>query len=101
MANQKLLNMIGLAKRAGKVITGEELVTKAIQQGRCQLVFVAKDASTNLIKKINDKTQFYNIKSSQEFSTSELSAAIGTDRKVLAITDAGFAKKMETLFMND
>ena len=41
---KKVLNLLGLAKRAGKVITGEELVVKAIQNGKASLVFVAHDA---------------------------------------------------------
>ena len=93
----QLLNLLGLAKRAGKVITGEELVVKSIQNGKAQLVFVAADASANLIKKITDKSSYYEVAVSQMFSEIELSVAIGANRKVLAIADSGFAKKMESL----
>ena len=31
MNKQKVLNLLGLAQRAGKLVTGEELVTKEIQ----------------------------------------------------------------------
>ena len=70
-------NLIGLAQRAGKVISGEELVIKAIQSGKAKFVFLANDAGDNL--------------------TLELSAALGKPRKVVAIADAGFSKKMRTL----
>lgn len=98
MNNLKHLSqIIGLAQRAGKVITGEELVVNAIQKGNVQLVFLANDASQNLIKKITDKSHYYKIEVSTVFSTLELSNAIGKSRKVIAIADAGFSKKMRTL----
>jgi ribosomal protein L7Ae-like RNA K-turn-binding protein len=89
--------LLGLAKRAGKLITGEELVVKSIQNGQAQLIFIAHDASANLIKKITDKSNYYEVSLSQDFSENELSSAIGTNRKVMAIADQGFARKMETL----
>jgi ribosomal protein L7Ae-like RNA K-turn-binding protein len=99
MIKQKLLNILGLAKRAGKLVTGEELVVRAIQNQTVQLVFLASDASSNLTKKVNNKSNTYQIKISQDFTQNELSQAIGSDRKVIAVADEGFAKKMEKLLM--
>jgi len=50
-----------------------------------------------LSKKINDKSHYYQVDVSTVFSTLELSSAIGKARKVLAITDAGFTKKMRSI----
>lgn len=94
---QQLLNLVGLSRRAGKLISGEDLVIKAIQNGKAKLVLVSHDASANLIKKITDKSNYYGVKVSQIFSEDELSKAIGQNRKVVAITDNGFSKKMESL----
>ncbi|MCB4949942.1 YlxQ-related RNA-binding protein [Streptococcus mutans] len=94
--SKKLSNLLGLAQRAGRVISGEELVVKAIQTGQAQLIFLAKDAGSNLTKKVTDKSNYYNIEVSTVFSTLELSIAIGRNRKVLAIVDTGFSKKMRT-----
>lgn len=95
--HQKLLNLLGLAQRAGKVISGEEQVVKAIQHQEVQLVFLATDAASNLTKKILDKSQSYQVEVAHLFSTQELSIAVGRARKVLAISDAGFTKKMRSL----
>ena len=84
--HQRLSNLIGLAQRAGKVISGEELVIKAIQSGKAKFVFLANDAGDN-----------YKVEVSTVFNTLELSAALGKPRKVVAIADAGFSKKMRTL----
>ncbi len=88
---------MGLAKRAKKTITGEDLVTKAIQNGQAKLVILANDASSNLMKKMTDKSSFYEVNICLIFSENELSQAIGQQRKVIAIADDGFAKKMESL----
>ncbi|MGT2949433.1 YlxQ-related RNA-binding protein [Streptococcus devriesei] len=94
---EKLSHLLGLAQRAGRLISGEEQVIKAIQTGKAQLVFLANDAGTNLTKQVTDKSNYYDIEVSTVFSTLELSAAVGRKRKVLAVTDTGFSKKMRTL----
>ena len=94
---EKLSNFIGLAQKAGKVISGEELVVKAIQHQQVSLVFLANDAGPNLTKKVTDKSSYYQTEVSTVFSTLELSVALGKPRKVVAIADAGFSKKMRTL----
>ena len=86
---EKLSNMLGLAQRAGKLISGEELVIKAVQSGQARLVFLANDAGRNC--------NYYNIEVSTVFNALELSMAIGKPRKTVAVVDAGFSKKMRTL----
>ena len=39
--------MLGLAKRAGKVQTGEDICSKAVKSGVSKLIIVACDASDN------------------------------------------------------
>ncbi len=94
---QKILNLIGLAQRAGRLISGEELVVETIQKGQAKLVFLANDAAVNLSKKVTDKSYTYQVEVVTVFSTLELSAAVGKARKVLAVTDAGFTKKMRSI----
>ena len=65
---------------------------KAIQEEKAKLVFLANDAASNLTKKVTDKGQVSTV-----FSTLELSTAIGRARKVVAVVDAGFSKKMRSL----
>ena len=45
MNKQQVANLLGLAQRAGRIISGEELVVKAIQEGKAKLVFLAHDAA--------------------------------------------------------
>ncbi|HHT7804416.1 TPA: YlxQ-related RNA-binding protein [Streptococcus suis] len=94
---QKILNLLGLAQRADRLISGEELVVDAIRKQQAKLVFLANDAAGNLSKKVTDKSHTYQVEVVTAFSTLELSAAVGKARKVLAVTDAGFTKKMRSI----
>ncbi|MGT2951306.1 hypothetical protein BU202_09390 [Streptococcus cuniculi] len=94
---QRILNLLGLAQRAGRLISGEELVVESIQKQKAKLVFLAQDAGPNLSKKITDKSHTYQVEVVTAFSTLELSSAVGKPRKVLAVTDAGFTKKMRSI----
>ncbi|WP_238139121.1 YlxQ-related RNA-binding protein [Streptococcus suis] len=94
---QKILNLLGLAQRAGRLVSGEDLVVEAIQKGKAKLVYLANDAAGNLSKKVTDKSHTYHVEVVTVFSTLELSAAVGKARKVLAVTDAGFTKKMRSI----
>ena len=99
MNKQKALNMLGLAMRAGKLITGEEMTLKEIRQQRAALVLVASDAGKNTQKKIKDKSSYYEIPLLDTFSADEISSAIGTPRMVVGILEAGFAKKVQELIL--
>jgi len=60
--NEKASGMIGLARRAGKLIWGEDTVLEAIRSGKAQLVLIAGDASDNTKKLFNDKCSYYRVK---------------------------------------
>ncbi|MFC4712442.1 YlxQ family RNA-binding protein [Planococcus dechangensis] len=99
MNKEKILQLLGLATRARKMITGEELVVSEVRRGNAKLVIVAEDASDNTRKKLQDKCKSYNVPIRIGATRYEIGHAIGKEaRVVLAITDKGFAKKMTSLF---
>ena len=61
MARDRILNLIGLAMKAGKVVSGEFSVEKCIKSGKARLVIIASDASENTKKKFEDKCKFYHV----------------------------------------
>lgn len=98
MKNNKALNFLGLAFKAGKVISGNEIVVKAIQKKQVYLVLVANDASDNTKKKIIDKCTYYNVSYRISFNGEELGNSIGkSSRKVVAVTDQGFSNKLKLM----
>ncbi|MCA1062412.1 YlxQ family RNA-binding protein [Rossellomorea sp. AcN35-11] len=98
MNQNRWMSLLGLANRARKIISGEELVVKEVRGGRGKLVILSKDASANTFKKITDKCKSYNVPVSLVESRYELGQAIGKEaRVVVAVMDAGFAQKLSEL----
>lgn len=98
MRQAKWMSLLGLATRAGKVISGEELVVKEIRSGNAKLILLAEDASDNTTKKITDKSHHYGVPMRTASDRYTLGHAIGKDARVtVAVMDAGFAKKMAAL----
>ncbi len=90
--SKKILSLLGLAMRAGKITLGEDAVIKTIKKGKAKIVFVAKDVGESTKKKINDKCKSYNVKMVQIFTSEEQSQAIGKMNRVLiGVVDEGFA----------
>ena len=96
---QKIMNLLGLAMRAGKLVSGEELTLNDIRKQQVKLVFVAADASANTVKKIQDKSSYYKVPCTNQFTTNDLSQAIGRSRMIIGVKDQGFAKKMRELLL--
>ncbi len=98
MTHTKVFSFLGLAYRARKVSSGEELVVGDVRSGRAKLVFLSNDASSNTTKKITDKCHSYGVRCIVIGDRYQLGAAIGKEaRVVVAITDVGFAKKLTEL----
>lgn len=93
MKQTKVLSLLGLAMRAGKVVSGEFATENAVKSGKVSLVIVAKDASDNTKKLFRDKCKFYEIPVLEYGTKEELGKAIGKEmRSSVGIQDAGFAK---------
>ncbi|MGD9963732.1 MAG: YlxQ-related RNA-binding protein [Candidatus Izemoplasmatales bacterium] len=97
MNKEKTLSFLGLCQKAKKLVSGEAFSLEKIKNKEAQLVFLASDAGVNTTKRIKDKSLFYEIEVIEDFTTEELSKAIGkNNRKVIAILDKGFARQMKS-----
>ena len=89
----KILSNLGLCNRAGGVVSGEEIVCEYVASGKVKYIFLANDASNNAKKKILNKAKYYNVEVCENFSSQELSIAIGKfNRMVIGITNENFLK---------
>lgn len=89
----KILNNLGLCLKAGKLCHGADSVIEGIRSGKVKLVFLASNAAINTKKKITDKAKYYSVEVNEEYTSLELSNAIGkSGRMVLGITDENFLK---------
>ena len=94
---QKALNLLGIATRAGKLTTGDSFSLNEIQSKRAKIVILASDASDNTRKKFLDKCLYYDIPIFTVFTKEEISRAVGKNRAVCAISDSGFSAKLQEL----
>jgi len=89
----KVLSMLGLAMKAGKVVSGETATECAIKDFSAWLVVIAKDASNNTTKHFTDMCSYREIPMIVYGTKEELGRAIGKDyRSNLAVVDKGLAE---------
>ena len=94
----KIKQLLGLCLRAGQLVSGESLVLEAIRKQKAKLVLVTEDASAATKKKFFDKTTYYQVPIITAMTSEDYFEAIGKPRKIVAITNPGFAKKLQQLF---
>ena len=98
MNSNQWMSLLGLANRARKITSGEELTIKEIRNGKAKLILLSADASVNTTKKVTDKCKSYQVPYRIVESREILGQAIGKDaRVVVAVLDDGFAKKLKSL----
>ncbi len=89
----RILSLLGLAQRAGKIITGEERVLAAVRSGEARLVILASDAAKNTRKKLTDKCLSFGVQLIEFGTRTQLGHALGKqERVVVSINDDGFAR---------
>ncbi|MCL1949770.1 MAG: ribosomal L7Ae/L30e/S12e/Gadd45 family protein [Turicibacter sp.] len=94
--NRGWLSFLGIVLSAGGLVTGEEMVVKAVQSQKVYLVIIAEDISANTYKKVTDKCKFYNVECIQRATSEEIGDAIGKSfRKVIGVTDRNLAKALK------
>lgn len=88
MQTTKKLRMIGLATKAGKVITGIDLCEKAVRQKKAKLIVLASDAAESTKKQFENCGLPVVMVSDKE----TLGKFTGKEyRSVCVVCDAGFA----------
>jgi ribosomal protein L7Ae-like RNA K-turn-binding protein len=89
----KALSFLGLATKAGRVVSGEFMTAKAVKEGSAYLVVIANDASENTKKKFRNMCEFYQVTLYIYSDKISLGHAMGKEfRASLAVLDQGFAK---------
>ena len=93
----KILSLLGLAAKAGKIQSGEFAAETAIKSANAFLVIVAEDASENTKKHFKDMCEYRNISCYTFGTKSELGRCIGKEsRASIAVTDEGFGNGLRS-----
>ena len=96
--NKRVLGMLGISAKAGKIVCGTDATIEDIERHRVKLVIVAKNASEKTkknIKYICDKNQTIIL----EFGDiNEISKTIGKDNKaIIGIKSKSLSREIEKL----
>jgi len=94
MNKDRVLSLLGLASRAQKLVLGENFVLEQLKHYPESIIFIASDSGQNITKKIQNKANTYQITVIRDYSSDELSRALGKEhRKLILVTDKGFCTK--------
>lgn len=101
-ATEPVLRLLGLAARAGAVLSGTERVREAVRAGTVRLVLVADDISATTRDKLIPLLTSRSVPHREIATRAELGGAVGRPpASALGITDAGFARRLEQLLKQE
>lgn len=100
MEKSKILSMLGLARRAGRLSMGHDMAVKSICSGKARLLIFAKDTS----KRVQDELRLTISKNNSEIpvyipdiSISEIHFSCGYKAGIITVDDENFSKKIISL----
>ena len=101
-AKSKILNFLGLARKAGKHSPGGFMTEKTVKGNRACLVLVSEEASDNTKKSFLNMCTHYKVPIYLFAGKEELGGAIGKEMcTTLAVTDPGFSRQIEKLLIEN
>jgi len=97
MDEARALSLLGLAMRAGQVVSGDDMTEKVVRAGRAGLVLMDQGASANTKDKYESMCRFRGV-SLMETGEESLGRAIGKPgRMVAAVLKGPFSEKVAAL----
>ena len=102
MKGNKVLSLLGLSNKAGRLVSGEFSTETAVKTGKACLVLVSREASENTKKKFRNMCDYYQVPIAVYGGKEELGGSIGQEyRASLAVTDPGFAGAIRKQLENE
>ena len=96
MNREKLLNILSMAARAGRIASGVTLVAEAIKKRDAKLILMASDTKEETKKDIYVLSQKYSLEVCEVLDKETLGGIIGkAERAVVAVLDTGFSKAIK------
>ena len=98
--NNKLLSMLGIARRAGRLSMGHDMAAKSIASGKARLLLFANDISERAKKDMlflieKQRSEIPVIYLSQNID--EIHFALGYKAGIITVDDDNFAQKIKSL----
>lgn len=97
----KITSLLGLCRRAGKLVMGHDPVIKAVNENKACLVLFARDYSENSKKEIDRICKDRGVALTMlPFTKDDLSVCVGHYCGAVAVTDRGFSDKLKELILS-
>lgn len=91
----RVLSLLGLARRAGKVTLGFDAVCSSVGKNESRLILTADDVSDGTMRKLRNRLREQEITiHGMPYGMKEINAAIGKPVRIISINDSGFAGKL-------
>ena len=98
MINNKLLGLLGITAKAGKIVSGADICYEEMQKQNIKILIIAQDASEKTKKNFIFYGNKYNIPVVIESTIEELSRAIGKkNRAIIGIKDINLSKEIQRI----
>lgn len=97
-SQQKIINILTICRKAGKIVQGFDAVKDAIYEGDVSCVIVTEDISEKTLKEMRFICKNSNVDIvALELDSYDMFDVVGKQVVVAAICDFGFAAKIRTL----
>ena len=98
MPADKISGMLGLCRRAGRLVLGFDITAEAVAKKTACLVLTAKDASPRTVREITKTAQEAGLPvRTLPLTMDEIGYAVAKRAGVLAVCDSGFANRIDEL----
>lgn len=102
--NDKFLNLLGMARKSGKLSLGHDAAISSIVKNKAKLCIISFEGSERLKKEMAHACNFEDKNIPvliTKYETLTLSKAIGSKAAVMTVDDEGFAKTLQTRYNED
>lgn len=94
----KIMSLLGLAQKAGRIVSGDQVMEKAMQNGKVKLLLIAVDTAESTSKKYSHLAQRCRIEWHAVLTKELLGQAVGKQyRAAVGINDEGFGRAIAKL----
>lgn len=93
--NDKVLSLLGLARRAGKTAIGFDPAVESVRKEQSQLILMTSDISPKSRKELLFALREKNVRTiDTEYTADDIGNALGKKAKIVSVMDAGFASSV-------
>ncbi len=93
---QKLISMLGLARRAGRLIIGHDAVVAAVRTGRVRLVLLSADASPRHRQEL-EAIGYRGVIAQSALTMDDFAQGLGKRSCIFALEDESFSGAIQNM----